>query len=244
MGDISDQLGRRSRSYAEIGKLLLIAALGQAFILALALIVLPMIPAVGIPGVRSEQLLVIGFFSAIGFGFMFLEIGLLQRLEIYLGHPIYAAAAVLSGFLFFGGLGSIVSSGLKDPLARRHCGLGLAIAALAIFYLLFLDNFLYITEGLILPARLTIVMLVTGPAALLMGMMFPLGLKRLGRGQAELIPWAWSVNGFTSVLGTLMAPLLAMHWGFGAVIWSATACYVLAAVLSFGLPLRCSAIEN
>ncbi len=240
LGDFSDQLGNRSRSYAEIGKLLLIAALGQAFILALVLIVLPMIPVVGIPGGTSEQLLVIGFFSAIGFGFMLLEMGLLQRLEIYLGHPVYAAAAVLSGFLFFGGLGSIVSSSLKDPLPPRHCGLGLAIAALAIVYLVLLDTFVFITEGLILPARLGIVMVVSGPIAMLMGMMFPLGLKRLGRGQAALIPWAWSVNGFTSVLATLLAPLLAMHWGFGAVIWSAAACYALAAALSLGLPVGSS----
>ena len=80
--------------------------------------------------------------------------------------------------------------------------------------------------------------LITSPLALLMGMMFPLGLKRLGRTHAKLVPWAWSVNGFTSVVATLLAPLLAMHWGFGAVGWTAAACYALAAILSLGLPAR------
>ena len=238
MGDFSSQLGRRGLVYMEIGKLLLAAALGQTIILALILIVLPMVPAVGLPGARAEQLLVLAFFSAIGFGFMLLEMGLLQRLDTYLGHPIYAAASVISGFLFFGGLGSILSSRLKDPLVQSHFGLGLAIATLGIIYLLFLDTFLAVTGGFALPARLAIVLLITCPVALLMGMMFPLGLKRLGLAQADLIPWAWSVNGFTSVLATLLAPMLAMHWGFGSVVWSAAACYGLAALFSLGLPSR------
>ena len=238
MGTLTTQLGRRSRSYAEIGKLLLVAAAVQALILAFTLIIAPMIPVLGIPGGKTEQLLVITFFSAIGFGFMFLEMGLLQRLEIYLGHPVYAAAAVITGFLFFGGLGSIASSSISEPLASSHCLIGFAVAALAIVYLMQLDTLLSITEGLVLFLRLTIVMLITSPLALLMGMMFPLGLKRLGRAHAKLIPWAWSVNGFTSVVATLLAPLLAMHWGFGAVGWTAAACYALAAILSLGLPAR------
>jgi hypothetical protein len=236
--ELSDQLGKRSRSYAEIGKLLLIGALVQASLLALVLIVLPLLPIVGVPGAKSEQLLVIGFFSAIGCGFMLLEMSFLQRLEIYLGHPLYAAAAVLSGFLFFGGIGSILSARIKAPPNRRHWVIGLAIALLTVFYLMLLDIFLSLAGGAHLSTRMATVMVVIGPLALPMGMMFPLGMKRLGYGQSKMIPWAWSVNGFTSVLATLLAPLLAMHWGFNTVGWTAAACYGLAALLSLGLPTR------
>jgi hypothetical protein len=236
--DFSNQLGKRSRSFTEIGTLLLIGALLQTSVLALLLIVLPLLPVIGIPGGKSGQLVIIGFFSAIGFGFMLLEMGFLQRLELYLGHPLYAAAAVLSGFLFFGGAGSILSARVKAPVSRRHWLIGLAIALLAVLYLVFLDGFLALAEGMRLIARLTIVMAVIGPLALLMGMMFPLGMKRLGYGQSRMVPWAWSVNGFTSVLATLLAPLLAMHWGFSVVGWTAAACYGLAALLSLGLPSR------
>ena len=116
---------------------------------------------------------------------MLLEMGLLQRLDIYLGHPVYAAAAVLSGFLFFGGLGSIISSGLKSSLVSRHSGIGFTISLLAIVYLLLLDPLLSMTEGTILSTRLVIVIVVIAPLALLMGMMFPLGLKRVGYTQEE-----------------------------------------------------------
>ena len=236
--DFSNQLGKRSRSYAEIGTLLLVGALMQASLLALLLIVLPLLPIVGVPGARSEQIMVIGFFSAIGFGFMLLEMSFVQRLEMYLGHPIYAASAVLSGFLFFGGLGSVLSARIKAPPNRRHWAIGLAIALLAVLYLTLLDGFLSLAGGAHVSVRMAIVVVIIGPLALPMGMMFPLGMKRLGHGQPRMIPWAWSVNGFTSVLATLLAPLLAMHWGFNTVGWSAAVCYALAALFSLGLPTR------
>jgi hypothetical protein len=102
--------------------------------------------------------------------------------------------------------------------------------------LLLIDRCLAVTEGLGLPSRMILVILFIGPLASLMGMMFPLGMKRVGRGQARLIPWAWSANGFTSVLATLIAPLLAMQWGFSFVVWTALGCYCLAALLSLRLP--------
>ena len=167
---------------------------------------------------------------------MLLEMGMLQRLTLHFGHPIYAASTVLSGFLFFGGLGSIISSRFRDPLTRLHCGLGISIVLIGSLILLLLDRYLAITEGLSLPGRMAVVILLIGPLASLMGMMFPLGMKRLGRGQARLVPWAWSANGFTSVLATLCAPLFAMQWGFNSVAWTALCCYCLAAMLSLRLP--------
>ena len=234
--DLSMQLGKRSRAYTELAGILLIAALCQAFLFAFTFIVLPLFPFIGLSGRRSQQFVVIGFFSSIGFGFMLLEMGVLQRLTLHFGHPIYAASTVLSGFLFFGGLGSIISSRFRDPLTRLHCGLGISIVLMGSLILLLLDRYLAITEGLSLPGRMAVVILLIGPLASLMGMMFPLGMKRLGRGQARLVPWAWSANGFTSVLATLCAPLLAMQWGFNSVAWTALCCYCLAAMLSLRLP--------
>ena len=234
--DLSAQLGKRSRAYSELGVMLLIGALAQAFILALVLIVLPLIPVVGLPGSKSDHLFVIGFFAAIGLGFMLLEMGLLQRLTVYLSHPVYAASAVLSGFLLFGGMGSAVSSRIKEPLTRFHCGLGAAIAAIGFITLLATDAVLAATQGLNVVAKMAIVILLIGPAATIMGMMFPLGIKRVGRGLPGLVPWAWSVNGFSSVLATLCAPLMAMQWGFDSVALAALGCYVLAALLSLRLP--------
>ena len=230
------QLGKRGRVYLELGLILIVAALCQSFLLAALFIVLPLVPAIGLPGKKKEQMVILVFFSAIGYGFMLLEMGFLQRLTVYLAHPVYAAATVLSGFLFFGGLGSSFSSRLNDPLAMMHRNIGVAIVLLGSMIVLLSTTILDSTEGLELGGRIMVALFLTAPLAALMGMMFPLGLKRLGRSQHQLVPWAWSANGFSSVLATVSAPLLAMQWGFDVVLWSALGCYLIAAFFSLKLP--------
>jgi hypothetical protein len=230
------QLGKRGRVYSELGWLLLIAAFCQALVLAFICILLPLIPAIGLPGKKTEKIAVLGFFSAIGLGFMLLEMGFLQRLTVYLAHPVYAAATVLSGFLFFGGIGSIISSRLPEPLLLTHRNLGFAIVMVGSTILVLCDRFLQSTEASGLVSRMVLAFALIAPLAILMGMMFPLGLKRVGRSQDQLIPWAWSANGFSSVIATIAAPILAMQWGFDLVVWAALGCYGLATMLSLRLP--------
>lgn len=130
----------------------------------------------------------------------------------------------------------MISSRFREPLTRLHYGLGISIVLLGSLMLLLHDRSLALTEGLSLPGRMAVVILFIGPLASLMGMMFPLAIKRLGREQSHLVPWAWSANGFASVLATLCAPLFAIQWGFNMVVWTALGCYCLAALLSLRLP--------
>jgi len=236
ISELKLQLGKRGRVYLELGWLLLIAAFCQAFLLAFIFILLPLIPAIGLPGRKTDQVVIVGFFSAIGLGFMLLEMGFLQRLTVYLDHPVYAAATVLSGFLFFGGIGSIISARLQEPLLLMHRNLGFAIVIVGSTILMLCDGFLLATEASGLVGRVALASLLIAPLAILMGMMFPLGLKRVGRGQNQLIPWAWSANGLTSVIASIAAPILAMQWGFDLVGWAALSCYGLATLLSLRLP--------
>jgi len=46
------------------------------------------------------------YFSAIGMGFMLIEISQMQRLMVFLGHPVYSLGVVLFTILLFGGIGS------------------------------------------------------------------------------------------------------------------------------------------
>jgi hypothetical protein len=114
--------------------------------------------------------------------------------------------------------------------------LGFAIIIVGSTILMLCDLFLSSTEASGLVSRIALAFVLIAPLAILMGMMFPLGLKRLGRGQDQLIPWAWSANGFTSVIATTAAPILAMQWGFDLVVWTALGCYGLATLLSLRLP--------
>jgi len=49
------------------------------------------------------------YFVLIGLGFMFVEIGLIQRISIYLGHPVYGMVIGLFGIIVSTGLGSLCS---------------------------------------------------------------------------------------------------------------------------------------
>ena len=229
-------LGGYGRTYTEIGSTLLKTALIQAFLLALIFIVLPLTPVIGLPGGRAEQLPVLGFFSSLGCGFMLLEIGLLQRLTVYLAHPVMASATVLSGFMLFGGVGSSISSMIRNRLPDMHLKIIGAVICAAIMLTLGIDGISQRTEGFPLAGRITVAYLFIAPLATFMGMVFPLGLKRLGLAQPQFIPWAWSANGFTSVLAILFAQVMAMRWGFDAVVWLAIGCYGLAAACSLKLP--------
>jgi hypothetical protein len=70
------------------------------------------------------------------------------------------------------------------------------------------------------------------PLAFFMGMLFPLGLARVEAADAQLVPWAWAVNGCASVTGAVLATLLAIHIGFTAVVAAALALYALAAAVA------------
>ena len=72
------------------------------------------------------------------------------------------------------------------------------------------------------------------PLAFFMGMPFPLGLRQLAQEAPSFIPWAWGINGFASVVSAVLATLLAIEFGFTAVLALALVVYALAALLVRG----------
>jgi hypothetical protein len=43
-----------------------------------------------------------------------------------------------------------------------------------------------------------------------------------------LTPWVWAVNGCASVISAVLAAMVALTWGFSAVLWGAAGAYALA----------------
>ncbi|HAU37107.1 MAG TPA: hypothetical protein DCX07_05260 [Phycisphaerales bacterium] len=230
------RLGPRARDFLELGYLLAFAALGQAILLAAVLIVAPLLPGVralrGTPGRTAAM----GYFLMIGAGFMLLEMGFLQKLVLYLAHPIYSAALVISSFLIFAGGGSLLSLRWRSQPRCTACAAGLTVVLVAAVYLFFLDGWLARTQAQPIALRFLLAAAAIAPLALAMGHMFPLALRQVGTAAPALVPWAWAVNGFASVGATVAAPLLAMQWGFSVLTLTAVVCYVLAALFARLLP--------
>jgi spermidine synthase len=216
----------------EWGYLVLVAGLAQALVAALVLILLPLFFTRhrGTPRNPEEPeeptWRLILYFGSIGLAFLFVEIAFMQRLTLFLGHPLYAIALVLSSFLVFGGLGSGASARIDDRKARA---IPLVVAGVALVALVIVRLLTTAALGLPDPVKIAISIALVAPLAFVMGMPFPLGLRRLAGSDAAAIPWAWAVNGTASVLSSMLATLVAVHFGFTALAALAAALYAVAA---------------
>lgn len=190
----------------------------------------------------------LAFFFCIGLGFVLVEVSLVQHLTTFLGHPVYALSTVLVMLLLGAGLGALATE--RVPLARapraafvRALALALALTLLAAALPLALRALV----GASFAARLALASLVALPLGALLGSQAPLGVRIAsatrdpGLAPGELVAWGWGLNGFASVVGTALGMLVALHLGYSALLWGASACYWLAAV---ALPRRVPALST
>jgi len=219
------------------GKLTLMVLLIQALLLSAALIIWPLwrFRREGLSTRGTKRFLL--YFTALGTGFIFIEIGLMQRLILFLGHPTFALSVVLFSLLIFSGVGSYLSSKLvpqgEDPRKVLRWVIP-ALAVLMTVYIFLLPPVLQWGLGWSTPARILFAIVLIAPLGLLMGMPFPLGFRLVSQVNQPLTPWAWGVNGFASVVGSILSVMLAQTIGFSLVMALAVAIYLigLAAILS------------
>jgi len=204
-----------------------------AVVLLLALtVLLPLLLRAG--AVRGPRHIpVLAYFACLGLGYILIEVGLLQRLILLLGKPVYSLAVILSTMLLASGAGSYWSGRLgRDRLVRRLPVLLAAAAAVLAVYTLFLPDWIRSILGAPFPARLATAVGIVALPAYLMGMPFPSGIRALeGRGGGAMVPWVWGVNGAMSVLASVGGIILAIQFGYTAVFLVGTACYAAAALL-------------
>jgi len=232
------------------GKATLVILLVQALLLAGGLILWPLwrFRWHGLATRGARRFMV--YFAALGIGFIFIEIGLMQRFILFLGHPVYSTSVVLFSILTFSGIGSFISGRLlaisprnsnhpeaseRDPRWLQRWVIPL-LSLLTVVYIFALPPLFRALLGLELTYRVALSILLLAPLGLLMGMPFPLGIRLVDRVNSALVPWAWGVNGFSSVVGSILAVMIAQSYGFALVMGLATAIYLigLAAVLSLG----------
>lgn len=214
----------------------LLYAVLVSLVLALATLVFPLYRRVGdlraLP--TREVALALGYFALIGLGFMFVEIGLLSRLNVFLGHPTLALVVLLGGLVVFTGLGSLLSG--RVPIASHWArGFPLLPAALVLTAGLFVLPRLPLVEAASTPVRVLVSLALLLPPALGMGLCFPLGLRLVERlerlrapGEApRLGPWLWGINGAFGVVASGLALVTSLVWGIATTLCIGAACYLL-----------------
>jgi hypothetical protein len=219
-------------SLLESGYLVLIAALGQAIFFGLILILLPLWfykrslrkSEAGIP------LRVFAYFSILGFAFFFIEVAFIQKFMLFLHHPIFAVTISLTAFLLSAGTGSALSKRwrLRIGASATMKLAAIGILVVAAIHLLMLNRVFEIWSGTTYIFRMLVSALLIAPLGFFMGMPFPQGLHALAEQSEALIPWAWGVNGYASVLSAILATLIAIHFGFTVLILLAMLLYGIA----------------
>ncbi len=227
--------GRGARDALEdrpVAEAALVALLAESALLALLFIVAPLAVFRRRALSGRGRLRSLAAFGALGLAYIVVEVGFLQRFTLFVGKPVVLFSTVLGTLLVASGLGSAASRRLvgRPGAAPAACAaaalaaliIGLGIAPLAVGHLLALPE----------AGRILVAALLTAPAGFAMGMPFPLLVRRLESSAPERIPWAWGVNGFASVVGSVGAIVLGMAAGYTAVFAAGALCYLGAAAFA------------
>ncbi|MFZ0589438.1 MAG: hypothetical protein WAM39_03030 [Bryobacteraceae bacterium] len=177
------------------------------------------------------------YFLCIGAGYILIQVALIQKFILFLGHPTYALTVIIFSMLVSSGLGSFVSRRLVQQAMPRLVGVLLFIAGGVALLSLVVTP---VTEGgVALPfaVKVAVSVLLIAPLGFAMGMPFPSGLKRLENVLPQTIRWAWSVNAASSVLGSAGAVVLAIYCGLSDTLLIGGLLYLAALLAALLSPL-------
>jgi spermidine synthase len=219
-----------------LGVLVLILVLVISLAAVLAFLILPL----ALHGGRQSPLPVL-YFVAVGLGYILVEIAFIQRFVLFLGHPTYALTVVIFLLMLSSGAGSLFSRRWLPRTQMAWIPITLVIAAL-LMDVFFLPNWLEAWVGLGLYSRMAVSGFLLAPLGFVMGMPFPTGLRALAAGPVLDVPsganradnaveWAWAMNAAASVLGSVLAVVIAIQFGLNVTLGCGVAAYLLALLL-------------
>ncbi len=171
------------------------------------------------------------YFACLGTGFIIVEVAMVQKFILFLGHPVYALAVVLFSILTFSAVGSSITGRFNsERLTKTLTKLLLVLVGIVAVYIIALPPVFYGLVHLALWLRIIIAVFLIAPLALAMGMPMPTGIRILSEQASEIIPWAWGVNGAASVMGTVAALVIAILSGFNQALAAGSGLYLIAIV--------------
>ena len=218
-----------------IAEVSLLVLLAQVLLISVLVILLPLW-RFSSKGLQVKKIFpFLFYFSGLGLGFIIIEIVMIQMFSLLLGEPVYSFAIVLSALLLFTGAGAFVSGKFKmNPFLTLRTSI-ITLSALLLVASLFLPAFLRQAIVLSMTARIILAIILIMPLGILLGIPFPTGIDIIAKQAPPLIPWAWGVNGFFTVIGSVVAIILSMMIGFQAVLWIAISIYLISMLVITGM---------
>ena len=234
------QVGNLYATFTLIGLILALA------VMTFATILVPLILGgrIGETDDRQPSILWAGafYFSLIGCGFMLLEIAMIQRLSVFLGHPVYALGVLLFAFILSTGVGSFISERL--PLTRLPWALLFPAVACAAILATRIVLGILTTQMVPAPMSTKIVVSIAAifPVGIVLGFFFPAGMRFVRSIHPQETPWYWALNGIFGVLSSAFAVFISIFLGISVNFYLAAGCYALVLVCVLSL-LRTRAVS-
>ncbi len=205
----------------------LLAILAAVALLVVATLVVPLLARGRGHGLApADFVAAAAYFSLIGLGFMLVEIGLMQRFSVVLGHPVYSLAVTLMLLILSTGVGSLASDGLAARSPRVLVALPLVLALALAGLPAAISASMPAVAAAGLAAKVLVIAALTVPLGLLLGLCFPLGMTLLRSRAPAAMSWMWGLNGALGVLGSAVAVLVSMSLGISRCFWLAAVCYL------------------
>jgi hypothetical protein len=205
-----------------LGVAVLFILLAISFAAVMAFLILPLAfhTSARVAGVKPLL-----YFIAVGLGYILVEITMIQRFVLFLGHPTYALTVVVFLMLLTSGAGSLAARRWISDWRRVRFPILLIVLAL-VAYIFVLPRILVALVGLPLVVKFVVSGVLLAPIGFLMGMPFPTGLRALENTEAGAIEWAWAMNAAASVLGSVLAMVIAVHFGLAVTLACGAVAYL------------------
>jgi len=226
-----------------------VAVLGMVLIISVIAVVAFLVIPLALRQRRRERWERLLYFVAVGLGYIMVEIAFIQRFVLFLGHPTYALTVVVFLLLLSSGAGSLASRRWLGQASSAWLPLTIIVAAL-LLYVFILTGLLNALVGLAFIAKLLVSAALLVPLGFAMGMPFPTGLRALSLVSVDIpesrsnhagentVEWAWAMNAASSVLGSVLAMVIAIQFGLNITLACGAGAYLAALMLTRTLQLQ------
>ena len=220
-----------------------VAVLGMVLIISVIAVVAFLVIPLAARQRRRERWVRLLYFVAVGLGYIMVEIAFIQRFVLFLGHPTYALTVVVFLLLLSSGAGSLASRRWLGQASSAWLPLTIIVAAL-VLYVFILTGLLNALVGLAFIAKLLVSAALLVPLGFAMGMPFPTGLRALSLVSIDIpesrsnhagenaVEWAWAMNAASSVLGSVLAMVIAIQFGLNITLACGASAYLVALMLT------------
>lgn len=210
---------------------LLFGLMGLSIVVTALILILPRLLLGSRLPKQNDVMTFLWYFLCLGAGYILVQVALIQKFVLLLGHPTYALTVIVFSMLVASGVGSYLSGRVIGGDDVRLVRVLSAVAVLVGTLAFVSTPLVAAAAGWSLQAKILLTTVAVAPAAFLMGMPFPSGLRRLEKRHAPSVRWAWSLNAAASVLGSASAIFLAIYIGLRATLLVGAALYLVALLL-------------